>query len=149
MDDRVENSRRRTDNGFIMRGPTVFIVSVLTGVLLELSIQAVSGQHEAWDSGLYFAIGIPAAMFVSAMLGFRSRGRQWIWTLVIIPSQVTTMMLRSGEIGAFWPLMVALSALLSAPFVSAAAIGAAWRSTTPGGQARAGAAVPQRKPPDA
>ena len=111
-----------------MRGPTVFIVSVLTGVLLELSIQAVSGQREAWDSGLYFAIGIPAAMFVSAIVGFRSRGRQWIWTFVIIPSQVATMMLRS-EMGAFWPLAVGLSALLSAPCVSAAAIAAAFRSS--------------------
>jgi hypothetical protein len=113
-----------------MRGPIVFLVSVLTGVLLELSIQAVSGRREAWDSGLYFAIGVPAAMCVSAMLGFRSRGRQWIWTLFIIPSQVTTMMVRSGEIGAFWPLMVALSALLSAPFVGAAAIAAAFRAAT-------------------
>jgi hypothetical protein len=47
--------------------------------------------------------------------------------LAIVPAQVTTMMVRSGELGSLWPLAVALSAVLSAPFVAAAFAASRWR----------------------
>ena len=78
---------------------TIVAASVLTGVALELGIHALSGRREAWDSPQYWSIGIPSALIVSAVVGFLSRRMQWLWTLVIVPSQVMTMMLRSGEIG--------------------------------------------------
>jgi hypothetical protein len=112
----------------MIRSMTIVAGCVLTGAALELGIGAISGQREAWDTALYWILGLPVAMLVSAIVGWLSRGRQWIWTVVIIPIQVTTMMVRNGEMGGFWPLAVALSALLSAPFVATAAIAAAFRS---------------------
>lgn len=107
---------------------SVVLVSIVTGVSLELIVHALSGRREAWDSAEYWTLGLPTAMVVSALLGFLSRRRDWTWTLVIVPSQVMTMMLRSGELGGLWPLTVALSAVLSAPFVIAAFIGAKFRA---------------------
>jgi hypothetical protein len=52
----------------------------------------------------------------------------WRWTAIVVPSQVTTMMVRSGELGSLWPLAVALSAVLSAPFVLAFFVGSRFRS---------------------
>jgi NAD/NADP transhydrogenase beta subunit len=112
-----------------MGGRAVAIVSLITGIALELGIHALSGRREAWDSGEYWTIGLPCVLVASAGIGYCSRNRAWIWTLLIIPGQVTTMMARSGEIGTLWPLAAALSAILSAPFVVAAFVGSRFRRT--------------------
>jgi len=43
-------------------------LSILTGVLLELGIHALSGRQEAWDSAQYWTIGIPGALVASAAI---------------------------------------------------------------------------------
>jgi hypothetical protein len=108
--------------------PTTILLAVLTGVALELGIHALSGRREAWDSAEFWVIGLPVAGLVSAAIGWLSRGRDWVWTLLVAPGQVTTMMVRGGELGGLWPLTVVLSAILSAPFVAAAFIGSRFRS---------------------
>jgi len=74
-------------------------MAAATGVLLELGIHALSGRREAWDSPQFWTIGFPAALLVSAVLGFFARGNDWLWTFAIVPAQVTTMTVTSGEIG--------------------------------------------------
>jgi hypothetical protein len=111
----------------MLRRWTIVALSVATGVALELGILALSGRREAWDSPQYWTIGLPSALVVSLVIGFLSRRKEWLWTLVIVPSHVTTMMLRSGEIGGLWPLTMILSAILSVPFVVAAFIGSRFR----------------------
>jgi len=99
-------------------------LSVLTGITLELGIHALSGRREAWDAAQYWTVGLPFAAVAALLLGFTARGREWRWAALIVPAQVTTMMVRNGEIGALWPLMMAVAAILSLPFVAAAWIGA-------------------------
>jgi hypothetical protein len=108
------------------------VASVITGVALERGVQLSSGRREAWDSEQYWTLGLPIALAVSLAVGFLSRGSAWLWTAAIVPSQVLTMMVRSGELGGLWPLAFALSTILSAPFVIAAFLGSklrpsAWR----------------------
>jgi len=105
----------------------IILLAVLTGVALELGVHALSGRREAWDSVQYWTIGLPLAAVVAVALGFLSRGTDWIWTLVIVPSQVMTMMVRSGELSGLWPLTLILSTVLSAPFLIAALIGSSFR----------------------
>jgi len=105
----------------------VIVAAVVTGVALEIGIHALSGRREAWDSTEFWAIGLPAAVLVSAVVGYRSRSSDWIWTALIVPSQVMTMMVRSGEVGGLWPLTVVFSSILSLPFVIAAFIGSRLR----------------------
>jgi hypothetical protein len=81
-------------------------LSILTGIALELAIHAMTGRREAWDSSQYWSVGLPIAGVVALLLGYLAGGRRWIWTLLIVPAQVTTMMLRNGEIGTLWPLMM-------------------------------------------
>jgi hypothetical protein len=106
-------------------------LSILTGVALELGIHAISGRREAWDSAEFWTLGLPAACLVSVAIGFLSRSRDWLWTLAVAPSQVATMMVRSGEIGNLWPLTLGLSTLLSAPFVLGAFVGSKLRKSKP------------------
>lgn len=102
-------------------------LALLAGVALELGIHAFTGRREAWDSGAYWTIGLPAALAVSFAIGLFARGRAWLSTWLIVPAQVFTMMVRSGELGGLWPLAVALSAGLSVPFAGAAFIGTKFR----------------------
>ena len=113
---------------------TLLLSCVLTGIALELAVYAVSGRREAWDSAAYWAIGLPVVAMASIAFGFLSRDRDWLGTVVIVPSQVLTMLVRNGEIGGLWPLTAVLSSILSTPFVLAAFIGSRFRPNTSGSQ---------------
>jgi hypothetical protein len=112
------------------RKRVVIVLAIATGVGLEFGIHVLSGRREAWDSPLYWTLGLPIAIVLSALAGFISERRDWLWTAAVVPSQVTTMMVMSGDIGgglALWPLMVVLSSMLSAPFVGASYVGSWFR----------------------
>lgn len=96
------------------------LASVTTGAALELVVGAVSGRREAWDSSLYWSVGLPAVLAVAAAIGYLGGRRGWQWTGLIVPTQATVMMLRSGEISGLWPLTVVLASILGAPFLLAA-----------------------------
>jgi hypothetical protein len=113
--------------GVLKTRPLIGLV-IAIGVGLELGIHALSGRREAWDSPLYWTLGLPAAGVASVVIGFLSRGGDWRWAVAIVPSQVMTMMVRSGEISGLWPLMLILSSILSTPFVIASFVGSRFRS---------------------
>jgi hypothetical protein len=106
---------------------TTILLSVAIGMALELGIHALSGRREAWDSPLYWTVGLPIAGVAALVIGWLARRRDWLWTVLIVPGQVLTMMLRSAEISGLLPLTVVLSAVLSAPFVIAAFVGSLLR----------------------
>jgi hypothetical protein len=106
---------------------SAIIVAVLTGITLELGIGLLTGRGEAWDSGAYWTAGLPLALAVSCAIGYFAGRQGWHWAGLIIPSQVTTMLVRSGEVSGLWPLMIVLSAVLGAPFLVAAFITSRFR----------------------
>lgn len=106
---------------------TIGLASVGLGVCLELAVHLATGRREAWDSGLYWTVGLPAAAAAALGLGYLARGSDWKWTLLVVPGQVLAMMVRNMEFGSLWPLTLALSAVLSAPFLIAAFIGSRFR----------------------
>jgi hypothetical protein len=108
----------------------IILLGIVTGVALELGIHALSRRREAWDSPQFWTIGLPLAGLAALAIGYLARDRDWTWAAVIVPSQVMTMMVRSGELGGLWPLTVALSTILSAPFVLAAFVGSRLRPAT-------------------
>jgi hypothetical protein len=110
---------------------SVIALSVVTGIGLELGIYMLSGRREAWDSALYWTLGLPVVAVLSVAIGLASERSDWVWTFLIVPSQVTTMMVRNGEIGNLWPLTAVLSSILSAPFVAAAFVGSRFRPSRP------------------
>ena len=111
----------------MLRTRTTIFLAIVTGVSLELGIHALSGRREAWDSSQYWIVGLPIAALISVAIGFLSQRSDWLWTFLIVPSQVMTMMVRSGEVGNLWPLALILSSILSAPFVAASFVGSRFR----------------------
>jgi hypothetical protein len=112
----------------MLSSAAVTVISAFTGIALELGIHALTGRREAWDAAQYWTVGLPLVGLISGLIGYFSAGRAWLWTLAVVPAQVLTMMIRSGELGGLWPLAVALSAVLSAPFVAAAFVGSRLRA---------------------
>jgi hypothetical protein len=111
----------------MLRRRTVILLSVAIGVALELGIHALTGRREAWDSPLYWTAGMPIAGAMAVVIGLLARRADWLWSVLIVPGQVLTMMVRSAEISGLLPLTVGLSAVLSAPFVLAAFLGSRLR----------------------
>ena len=111
----------------VLQRPAVIFFSVVTGFALELGVHLASGRREAWDSPIFWTVGLPAAALAALLIGLFAQRPEWRWTVLIAPSQVLTMMLRSGDIGGLWPLTLVLSSILSAPFVAAAFVGSRLR----------------------
>ena len=103
------------------------LLSLGIGACLEVVIALITGRREAWDTELYWSVGLPAATLASVALGVATRGRDWAWAILVAPAQVFTMMVRSAELGGLWPLTLVLSAVLSAPFLFAAFVGSRLR----------------------
>jgi len=110
--------------------PVAAVLAALTGVLLEVVVHLVTGRNEAWDSPVFWTTGLPVALVASFAIGLLAKGRAWLATLVVAPGQVAAMTIRAGDVGNLWPLAVALSAFLSAPFVAASFAGSKLRSVT-------------------
>ena len=123
----------QADTTCVTRRSLVIVLAIATGAAVELGIEVMSGRREAWDSEFYWMIGLPIAMLMSLLVGFISERRDWLWAAAIVPRQVTTMMATSGDLLGglgLWPLMVAFSSILSAPFVGASYVGSWLRRGT-------------------
>lgn len=101
---------------------TTILLSILLGVSLEVLITAASGRREAWDSRLYWIAGVPVAMLASLAIGFLARAGDWVWTVLVVPAQLTAMAVRSRDLSLL-PLGIVLGAILSLPFLTAAFVG--------------------------
>ena len=105
--------------------------AVATGIVLELGVAALATEREAWDSAIFWVAGLPLSILAAFFIGRRSRGNDWLWAGLIAPAHVLTMMIRNREIGAFWPLTIVFSVVLSAPFIVSALIGSRFRLAPP------------------
>ena len=124
----LQRSNRSADTSGVLNKRSAILLSAAIGLALELGIHAMSGRREAWDSGEYWTVGLPVALVLSLVIGLLTRDRDWLWTALVVPSQVLTMTVRNGALGGLWPLTVLLSTILSFPFVLAAFVGTRFRS---------------------
>ena len=108
---------------------TAALLAVAVGVALEVSVSLATGRREAWDSALYWTIGLPIAVLIAGLIGFVSRGNGWLAATLIVPGQVLATAYRSGSIGSLtlWPLTLALACVLGLPFALVAYLGQRWR----------------------
>lgn len=98
------------------------LIAVTLGALLWVLASAFSGRREPWDSGGYWAIAYPAAIFAAGVVGYFFPERPWRWALALFGAQFVTMCVINGELGNLWPLGLALFAILALPAVFVATI---------------------------
>lgn len=101
----------------------LYLVATLCGAAIWIFVALASGRGEAWDSGLYFSVGIPAVCLVSMALAFFEPERSWRWGVLPVVGQFVWMLLSQGP-GNLLPLGIVVFAVLSLPSIIAARVGA-------------------------
>jgi hypothetical protein len=101
----------------------LYLGAAVCGAAIWILIALASGRKEAWDSGLYFSVGIPAICLVSMAFAFFEPNRSWKWGVLPLVGQLVWMLLSQGP-GNLLPLGVIVFGVLSVPPIIAARIGA-------------------------
>ena len=101
----------------------LYLVAILAGAAVWAFIAQASGRAEAWDSGAYFTVGMPAACLISFVLALFQPERSWRWGVLPMVGQLVWLLLSEGS-GSMLPLGVVLFGVLSVPGIVAARIGA-------------------------
>ena len=105
------------------RDHRLYLVAIVGGAAVWAFIAHASGRAEAWDSGVYFAVGIPAMCVISFVLALFQPERSWRWGVFPMVGQLVWLLLSEGS-GTMLPLGVILFGVLSIPGIVAARIGA-------------------------
>ena len=95
-------------------------IAVAAGAALWFAASLVTAKREPWDASEYWVVVYPAAILISAFLGYAYPERPWRWVMVLFESQFLAMCVRNGELGNLWPLGMAMFAVLALPGVLAA-----------------------------
>jgi hypothetical protein len=105
------------------KDPWLYLIAAASGVVTWVLVSAITGRTEAWDSGLYFSVGMPVVCIVALVLGFLEPQRAWRWGAVPLLAQFLWMLLTQGP-GNLLPLGIIVFGVLSVPSIVAARIGA-------------------------
>ncbi|HSA87157.1 MAG TPA: hypothetical protein VLE46_13315 [Nitrospira sp.] len=107
----------------------LYVIALMIGALTWGTISTISSRREAWDSSLYFSVGMPVICAMSAILGFIEPQKVWRWGLVPLVGQFLWMLCTQGP-GNLLPLGIIVFGLLSVPSIITAKIGAFIRRRT-------------------
>jgi hypothetical protein len=95
---------RGGDKAVMLTTRAAVLISGLLGGCLELGVHLATGRREEWDGEVHWTTGFPIIAVAALGIGFFAAAGAWVWTLLIVPAQVMTMVVRSGEFGGLWPL---------------------------------------------
>jgi hypothetical protein len=110
-------------------------LAAAAGAAIWIVIAAAAGRREAWDSGAYFTIGIPAVCLVAMAFAYARPRRSWRWGVLPMAGQLAWMLVTERS-GSLLPLGIVAFGILSIPSVIAARVAA--------GLARRSAAEPDQ-----
>jgi hypothetical protein len=89
-----------------------------------IAVCALQGRAEAWDSGLYFGVVMPALCVLSAWAGWKRPTRAWRWPLSIVAGQAAGLVVTGSGSLSLGPLPFVALFVVGAPCFIAASIAA-------------------------
>ena len=92
----------------------LLVAAAGAGALIWVLISTASGKREAWDSSLYFSVGMPAVCLLAGALGFLSRSEPGAGVLAPLAGQFLAMLLMVGP-GNLLPLGIIVFGVLAIP----------------------------------
>jgi hypothetical protein len=98
------------------------LLAALVGAGLWVVLAAVGGYAEAWDSPLYFPVGLPLAIAIAALLGALAPKRAWRWGGWLMGGEGAALLVTVGP-GSLLPLGLVLLVVLAVPCMLAALAG--------------------------
>jgi hypothetical protein len=91
-----------------------YAAAALSGLAVCLAISLATGRREAWDSELYFSIGMPVMVVAIFALSYFFPQRAWRWTLSMAIGQSIAMLLGGNSLS-LWPLAIIAMLFFSLP----------------------------------
>lgn len=101
----------------------LYAAALVVGVVVWIVVSNATGKREAWDSDVYFSLGIPAVCLASFVLAMLEPRRSWRWGVLPLIGQFLTMLITQG-VGNLLPLGIIVFGVLSVPSVLTARLGA-------------------------
>jgi hypothetical protein len=103
-------------NGFPVApgGYVPYAVSALIGLAVCLAISLATGRKEAWDSDLYFSVGMPVMVLAIFAISWLFPKGAWRWTVSMAVGQSVAMLLGGNSLS-LWPLAVLAMLFFSLP----------------------------------
>ena len=80
------------------REAIIFAITSVVGLGAWVAITIVSGKEEAWDSLLFFTIGLPVMLCASGVAGYIEPQRFWLWGIAVVSLQPIAL-LSGGNVG--------------------------------------------------
>jgi hypothetical protein len=108
-----------------------YAASALAGLVVCLAIVIATGANEAWDSPVYFSVGIPVMCVAVFAISYLFPVRPWRWVLAMAVGQVAAALLGGSSLS-LWPLALVSMAVLSLPPLLAGLV-ASWLARRHGG----------------
>jgi len=69
-------------------------LAAIVGALVWFYVASASGRREAWDSDLYWSLGMPVVGLCAALFGFLSPQRPWRWGMAPLAAQTVVAFVR-------------------------------------------------------
>ena len=91
-----------------------YVASALAGLCVCLAVTIVTGRKEAWDSGVYFFVGIPIMCALIFVISYRFPIHAWRWTLSMAVGQSLAIASAAGSLN-LWPLSIVAMTVVSIP----------------------------------
>ena len=91
-----------------------YSAAALSGLVICLAIAKATGRNEAWDSGVYFSVGIPLMCVLIFAISYFFPARAWRWTLSMAVGQSVAIASGGGSLS-LWPLSIIAMLLCSFP----------------------------------
>ncbi len=110
MTDRhVGNAVSKLNNQYVP-----YVASALAGLGVCLAITLVTGKKEAWDSSVYFYVGIPIMCALIFAISYFFPTHAWRWTLSMAVGQSLAIVSGGGSLN-LWPLSIVAMTIVSIP----------------------------------
>ena len=106
------------------KGWVLSVISLVFGAAVWAAILQASGRREAWDSEIYFRVGLPVCYAVSGIFGFVEPQHSWRWGVLPFAGQFMWMIVSQG-VGSLMPLGAIAMGVIALPGVLLALGGAA------------------------
>ena len=101
----------------------LYLSTSLIGLGIWVGISLYSGRPEAWDSELFYGIGIGAMMLTAAWAGYVETEAPWRWGISVVILQPLALMLMSSA-GPLMFIGLILFAVFALLCMGAATLGA-------------------------
>lgn len=109
-----------------------FIVSALIGVATWVAIGYWSGIEDAWDSPLYWKVGLPVMAVSILLIAIVYPVKPWRWGVSAAAAQAAVGFVQAFPHVNLWPLSLVVFGFISLPLIGSAYLGALVRKQSNG-----------------